>query len=74
MKEHDAPRLKAVLRLTETDETNIREWDGSWDARAEQFIPSVRPLRQIVRSMIEYMVELEKPQKQTAKKRKTQKR
>ena len=60
--------LLILLDLTEVDEMNIRESDGPWDPQTEQFIPSDRPLHQILRSMIEYSVALGKPQIQTAEK------
>jgi len=54
--------LIVIFGLTEGDVNNIRESDGPWDAQTKEFVPSDRPLHQILRSMIEYFVGLEKPQ------------
>jgi len=65
--------LMAIFDLTEVDEEKIREFDGPWDAQNEVFLLSDRPLHQILRSMIEYIVSLEKSQIQTRKSRKRKK-
>jgi len=65
--------LKAVLRLSDRDIQNLREFEATWDVRTEQFNPSVQPLPQLIRSLIENLQRLDKPRKQAVQKRKTQK-
>ncbi len=57
-----------VLGLSEVDKENILDSDGYIDLQTRQYIQTDRTLRQIIRSMIEYFVALEKPQVQTAQK------
>jgi hypothetical protein len=62
----------AVLGLSNEDVMKLRDFESTWDARNEKFIPSTQPLTKLLRSVIEIMVPLDKPRKQTAKKRKPQ--
>ena len=64
--------LQAVLGLSDGDVVKLRELESTWDAQNEEFIPSTQPLPKLLRSVIENLVRLDEPRKQTAKKRKPQ--
>jgi hypothetical protein len=72
MEKNNAAYLKAALRLTDVDIMNLRELEGSWDVKTEQFVPSMKSLRQLIRSTIENSMGLEKHRRRTAKKEKKQ--
>lgn len=64
--------LQAVLDLSDGVVVNLREFESTWDAENEEFIPCTQPLPKLLRSVIENVVRLDKPRKQTAKKPKPQ--
>lgn len=63
---------KVILYFTKRDIKQMRKLEGPWDVQTEQFIPSTLPLPKLTRLVIQNLVPLDKPRKQTAKKRKTQ--
>jgi hypothetical protein len=64
--------VKVILYFTKGDITQMRKLEGPWDVQTKQFIPSTLPLPKLTRLVIQNLVPLDKPRKQTAKKRKTQ--
>ena len=59
--------LKNALGLSDRVIAYLRLFDGTWDPRTEQFVPSTRPLRSLVRSALEVVVRLDKYPRQTKK-------
>lgn len=59
--------LKNALGLSDRVIAYLRLFDGTWDPRTEQLVPSTRPLRSLVRSALEVVVRLDKYPRQTKK-------
>jgi hypothetical protein len=62
--------LKNALGLSDRVIAYPRLFDGTWDPGTEQFVPSTRPLRSLVRSALEVVVRIDKYPRQTKKQRK----
>lgn len=62
--------LKNALGLSDRVIAYLRQFDGTWDPKTEQFVPSTRPLRALLRTALEIVVRLDKYPRQTKKRRK----